>query len=64
MKIIILDFSTAEVHVFPYDKNVWSDPEDFIEDMNENGPVALSLSNCQYMIVDNLQIQIHTDDRN
>ena len=33
-KIIILDFSTAEVHVFPYDENVWDDGEDFIEDEN------------------------------
>jgi hypothetical protein len=58
-KIIILDFSTAEVHVFPYDDNVWSDGEDFITDENENGSIALSLSNCQFMIVDDLNIQIH-----
>jgi hypothetical protein len=58
-KIIILDFSTAEVHVFPYDENVWSDGEDFITDENENGNIALSLSNCQFMIVDDLNIQIH-----
>ena len=58
-KIIILDFSTAEVHVFPYDKNIWDDGEDFIEDENENGDIALSLSNCQWMIVDDLKIEIH-----
>lgn len=58
-KIIILDFSTAEVHVFPYDDNVWENGEDFIVDENENGSIALSLSNCQYMIVDDLNIQIH-----
>jgi len=58
-KIIILDFSTAEVHVFPYDENVWDDGEDFIVDENENGSIALSLSNCQYMILDELNIQIH-----
>ena len=58
-KIIILDFSTAEVHVFPYDENVWTDAEDFITDENENGSIALSLSNCQWMITDNLNIQIH-----
>jgi hypothetical protein len=58
-KIIILDFSTAEVHVFPYDENVWTDAEDFITDENENGSIALSLSNCQWMIVDDLNIQIH-----
>jgi len=58
-KIIILDFSTTEVHVFPYDKNVWDGGEDFIEDENENGDIALSLSNCQWMIVDDLKIEIH-----
>ena len=58
-KIIILDFSTAEVHVFPYDENVWSDEEDFIVDENEGGSVAMSASNCQWMIVDDLNIQIH-----
>ena len=58
-KIIILDFSTAEVHVFPYDENVWDDGKDFIEDENENGDIALSLSNCQWMIVDDLKIEIH-----
>ena len=58
-KIIILDFSTAEVHVFPYDENVWSGGEDFIVDENEGGSVAMSASNCQWMIVDDLNIQIH-----
>ena len=58
-KIIILDFSTAEVHVFPYDENVWANGEDFITDENENGNIALSLINCQWMIVDELNIQIH-----
>jgi hypothetical protein len=58
-KIIILDFSTGEVHIFPYDENIWEDGEDFIVDENENGSIALSLSNCQWMIVDNLNIAIH-----
>ena len=58
-KIIILDFSTAEVHVFPYDDSIWSDGEDFITDENKGGSVTLSLSNCQWMIADNLNIQIH-----
>lgn len=58
-KIIILDFSTGEVHIFPYDENVWENGEDFIEDENENGNIALSLINCQWMIVNELKIEIH-----
>lgn len=55
--IIILDFSTTEVHVFPYDNHVWESGEDFIaQDPYELG---LKESNCQYMIVEELNIKIH-----
>ena len=30
-KLIILDFSTSEVHVYPYDENVWECAEDFTD---------------------------------
>ena len=55
MKIIILDFLTAEVHVYPYNLDVWEDCEDFIE----SEEVDLNISTCQWMVVDELKIQIH-----
>ena len=54
-KIIILDFETGDVHVFSYDQNIWDNPEDFITELD----IYVSLSNCQWMVVDILNIQIH-----
>ena len=53
-KIIILRFSTSEVLVYPYDENIWEDGEDF---MNSE-EIDIDYSNCQWMIVDELNIQI------
>lgn len=60
-KIIILDFSSAKVHVFPYDENIFGDGEDFINSLTEDGFYNLELKtqDCQWMITDNLNIQIH-----
>ena len=57
-KIIILDFETEKVHVFPFDEHVYDDDgEDFIaQDPYE---IGISEVNCQWMIVDDLIIQIH-----
>ena len=55
-KIIILDFNTTEVHVYPYDEPTWQDCIEFID----SAEVGLNSSNCQWMvIVDELNIQIH-----
>lgn len=56
-KIIILDFNTAEVHIFPYDEPIWEDCIEFIE----SAEVGLNLNsnNCQWMVADELNIQIH-----
>lgn len=54
-KIIILDFRTTEVHVFSYDENVWEDCIEFIESEEIN----LNSNDCQWMVVDNLKIEIH-----
>ena len=54
-KIIILDFRTAEVHIFPYNENVWEDCIEFIESEEIN----LNSNDCQWMVVDNLKIEIH-----
>ena len=53
-KIIILDFETSSVLVYPYDENVWEGAEDLIE----SEEVGLNSNNCQWMIVDELNIEI------
>jgi len=60
-KIIILDFSTAEVHIFPFDENIYSNDDiiNFFNDMNEEGDYNFKESQCQWMIVDELKLEIH-----
>ena len=58
-KIIILDFESAEVHVFNYDSNIFEDFSDFVIVINEEHDLNLREKNCQWMIVDDLNIQIH-----
>jgi|LakMenEpi03Aug12_release.lakeMendotaPanAssembly.Ray.scaffolds.fasta_scaffold3613030_1 hypothetical protein len=53
-KIIILDFKRGEVFVYNYDTDIWEDGEDFIESEEIN----LNSNDCQWMIVDELNIQI------
>jgi hypothetical protein len=57
MKIAILDFSTGELFIFPFDNELYDDASDFF-----NGPEAsdycLTESNCQYMVSDDLKIRI------
>jgi hypothetical protein len=54
-KIIILDFRTVEVHIFSYNEHLWEDCIDFIESEEIN----LNSNDCQWMVVDNLKIEIH-----
>lgn len=54
MKIIILNFRTKDVLVYDYDITMWDDDEEFIE----SEEVGLKVSDCQWMIVDELNIQI------
>jgi len=55
-KIIILDFSTAKVHIFNFDKNVFDDGESFLEAHPEYG---FKESQCQWMISDEINLEIH-----
>ncbi len=55
-KIIILDYSTAEVHIFPYDSAIYEDGEDFITQWDG---YDFRLSEVNYMIVKSLKIEIH-----
>lgn len=51
-KIIILDFSTAEVFVYDFDESKFEDGEAFL------ASVELKEANCQWMIVGDLKITI------
>jgi hypothetical protein len=53
MKLIILDFTVGEVYVYSYDANEL-DPEEVVD---EDGVYVLN-NNCEYMIVDELKINI------
>lgn len=51
-KIIILDYSTCEVHVFNYDDKVWESEEDFIISHYSEHGNTFKESQCNWMIVD------------
>ena len=57
MKIIILDFSTAETFVFDYDENIYDDASDFFE---SEGIKELQIreSDCHYMVAESLNLRI------
>ena len=54
-KLIVLDFETQKVDVYPYNENVWESPEEF---QDENDCYVIT-SNCQWMLADTLTIKIH-----
>lgn len=51
-KIIILDYSTCEVHVFDYDDKIWENEEDFIMSHHSEHGNTFKESQCNWMIVD------------
>ena len=57
MKITILNFSTGEVFIFPYDENIYEDAQDFFDSeyCTERGIIE---EDCQYMVSDMLTLQI------
>lgn len=60
-KIIILDFEKGEVHIFNFDRNIFKedDIQYYFDVLNDNFNLHLTESNCQWMIVDNLNLKIH-----
>lgn len=53
-KIVILDFQTQKVLIYDYDENIWEDCIEFLE----SDEINLNSNNCQWMVVDNLNIEI------
>ncbi len=64
-KIIILDFSTGEVHIFDYDSTKWESGEEFIIEHHSQDGITFKEGECEWMIVnlsnfeDRLPIYIH-----
>jgi hypothetical protein len=57
MKIIILNFNTSEVSVFPYDEGRYDNAEDFFKS-EYCKELGIREKDCQYMVVDELKINI------
>jgi hypothetical protein len=57
MKIAILDFSTGELFIFPFDNELYDDASDFFESP-EAKDYYLTESNCQYMVSNDLKLNI------
>lgn len=53
-KLVVIDYITSDVSVYPYDENIWDSPEDFTYN-----DVYVITSNCCWIVVDDLQIKIH-----
>lgn len=51
-KIIILDYSTCEIHVFDFDENQHESGEDFLINHHSEHGETFKLSQCEWMIVD------------
>ena len=57
-KIIILDFGTSEVHIFQMDTIQFKESEDFLKLLEETNQIS-KVKDCEWMIVDQLNIHIH-----
>ena len=51
-KIVILDFATCEVHIFPYDPNIWEDGEHFLTEHHSEHGTGFKPGECNWLIVD------------
>ena len=55
-RIVVLDFTTSEVHVWNWNPKDWESAEDFIDAQLET---LGNSGNCQWMHSPNLPITIH-----
>jgi hypothetical protein len=51
-KIIILDYSTQEVHVFDFDMDKYQDGPNFLNNYHSEHGETFKESQCEWMIVD------------
>lgn len=57
--ITILNFKNGEIHIFSYPNHIKDDFEHIIEYIEENYNISFSENNCQWIIQDKLNLQIH-----
>lgn len=57
MKIVVLDFQTAEVLIFNYSPN-FGDAEEYMYELEKDESIS-KVSDCQWMVVDELKLQIY-----
>lgn len=59
-KIIILDFETGETIIAGFDTNMYKEDDitEFFDALNDVHDLALSESNCQWMIVKELNLKM------
>lgn len=55
--IIVLDFSTCMVHTFKYDRRKYKSEDDFFD--KNHLEYGFKQNQCEWMIVDNLEIEHH-----
>ena len=52
-KIVIMDFATCEVHIFPYNPEIWGEGgEDFVTTHFSEQGQTFKEGECHWMIVD------------
>lgn len=52
-RIVIVDFATCEVHVFPYDTQIWEETgKDFVTTHCSEHGQTFKLTECAWRIVD------------
>lgn len=55
--IAILDFTTAEVHIHPYEEELEGEDEMSSEDIVKE--LGYDIDSCEYMYMNELNLQIH-----
>ena len=51
MKLIVLNYATAEVHIYSIEKDI--DAEDFIAEK------GMAIEDCEWMVADELNLNYH-----
>ena len=47
-----MDFTTSEVHIFPYDTNKWENGKDFLMAHYSEHGQTFKITQCEFMIID------------
>ena len=60
-KIIVLDYSYCVTHIFDFDENLYDsdDIQAFYDVVNEKYNLGLKESECEWMSVENVEIEYH-----